>query len=364
MKVSQAVEQLYAKLPFLTDRFTSKVNIDEIVFDGTTATVTTDTAHGLEINDTCTVLGLYSPLSIVSMIRVNTVITVTTVSNHDLTFTNNQQVVIQGANEPEFNGNFNLLSVPSGTTFTVSTVDSGANSSTGSPILEQYSGFSYNQIVGYRTVSEATTTNQFKFEMTTPLTATITSLGSVAVGYRITGAVSFESAVEMYTSVDDEEFWAFVVSNANVASKDRKNNSDAIYTYNRNTGYRQEINQTFSVFVFATASREIDAYPIKDEMQDIASALVQSLCGAQFDNGFSVESYYANVFDSHLTQFYNKGIYSHAFIFQTTTQITDTDIFNPDTDVAFRSIDLEMNLIVDNLQINPDTQTLDATIEF
>lgn len=358
MKVSQAIEQLYSRLPFLTDKFSQKVNISSIVFSGMEAAVTTSTSHGLEILDFFTITGLYAPISISSITRVGEILTVVTDSPHDLTNDFQKNVILSGSIESEFNGVFALRSVIDSLNFTLDTVDSGSVSATGSPILEQKTGNLYNQIVGYKQVSEATTANSFTFALETPLSATIIGLGVVAVGYRITGAVSFESALDMYTKNSDNEYWAFVVSNSNVASKDRKNNSDSIYSYNGNTGYKQEINQTFSVYVFATVSDEIDAYNIKDDMQDVSVYLVNSLCGAKFDNGFAVGNYYSNVFDTHLTQFYNKAIYAHSFIFQTTTQIVNEDIFNPSVDVAFRTINLSMDVVVRSMEIKPDTDKM------
>lgn len=363
MKVSQAIEQLYMKLPFLTDKFTRDVGIVQVEFDEFVVSIKTDTAHGLEVGDTCTILGLYAPLLIDTMTRTNDKILVVTNSAHDLTQGFQTQVTIDGAEEEEFNGIFKLLQVIDKTNFIIETIDSGPTVATGAPILEQTTGSTYGQIVGYRTVTAVSDENTFSFIIQTSITATIESLGSVAIGFRITGAVDFNSALASYTDQPDGEYWAFVVSNANIASKDRKNNSDAILTYNGNTGYRQELNQTFTVFVFATASSHADAYPIKDDMQDMAVALINTLVGAKFDNGLEAENYYGNVFDTHLTQFYDKGIYAHSFIFQTTTQIGNADIFVRNDDVAFREIDLTMNVIVGDLQIKPDTQTLTAHID-
>jgi len=361
MKVSEAIEKLYAILPFLTDKFSQKVSITNITFSGTTATVTTETSHGLGVNDTCTVLDLYAPLDIISINRTSNQLTVITSGNHDITSGFQESVALNGSNEPEFNGTFSIISVDSNTQLTLSTVDSGATVATGSPILEQTTGSSYNGVIGYKTVVSVPDLNSFTYTTQSALSGSISSLGNVAVGFRITGAVSFESALDMYTANSDNEYWAFVVSGSAVASKDRGNNSDAIYVYNTNTGFRQELSQSFSVFVFATASDEIDAYLIKDTMQDVGVSLVKSLVGSKIDDGFTVGDYYATVYDTHLTQFYNKGIYTHNFIFQTTTQINDSDIFTPSNDVAFNSANIEMNVIVEDLQLKPDTQSMTVT---
>ncbi|MCH9735867.1 MAG: hypothetical protein K0U78_15165 [Actinomycetia bacterium] len=363
MKVSQAIEQLYSTLPFLTDKFSSKVGISSVSFSGTEATVVTDSSHELEVGDTCTMLGLYSPLEIASIARSGDRLSVVTSSNHDLTQGYQSNIILSGSNEPEFNGSFPVVSVDSSNRITLSTVDSGPTSATGLPIIEQTTGFSYESVVGYKTVTSVPDLNSFTYEMESELNDTIVNTGSVAVGYRITGAVSFENAHEMYTSNDDGEYWAFVVSGSNTASKDRKNNSDAVYVYNTNTSYRQELNQTFSVFVFATASNNENAYPIKDDMQDIFSALCKSLVGVKFDNGFEAGDYYGNVFDTHLMQFYNSGIYAHNFMFQTTTQMTEDDIYVPSSDVAFNTANISMNVILADMELKPDTESLDAQVD-
>lgn len=362
MKVSQAIEQLYRKLPFLTDKFSDAIDITEIVFSGLTATITTGSAHGLEEGDTCTVLGIYAPLDILSIERTADKLLVTTVSNHDLTKGYQLSVAIAGSTESEFNGTFSILDVVDGTSFLLQTTDAGATVATGSPFLQQETGANYNQITGYKTVVEAPNANSLTFALTNALNATIQGLGRLAVGYRITGATTFESALAMYTNQNDGEYWAFVVSGPSVASKDRQNNSDAVYTFNQNTAFRQEINQNFSVYVFANSSDYTDAYPIKDDMQDISTFLIGSLVGAKFDNGLRSGSYYANVFDNHLTQFYNGAIYAHNFIFQTTTQMTNDDIFVQESDVALRDIDFDMSSIVKSFEIKPNTQILDGQI--
>lgn len=362
MKASQAIEQLYATLPFLTNEFSEKVTITDITFSGTTATVTTESSHGLEVEDTCTILDLYAPLDITSITRVADKLTVVTSSNHDITEGFQESVTLSGSNESEFNGTFGVIGVDSSAEIILSTVDSGATVATGSPILEQKTGFSYNGVVGYKTVTSVANLNTFTYTMQSSLSGSISGSGSVAVGFRITGAVSFESALDMYTANPDDKYWAFVVSGSNTASKDRGNNSDAIYVYNANTGFRQELNQSFSVFVFATASSEVDAYPIKDTMQEIGVSLTKSLVGAKLDNGYGVQDYYGTVFDTHLTHFYNKGMYAHNFIFQTTTQVVNDDIFAESNDVAFNSADIEMNVILADMELKPDTESLTATV--
>ena len=126
MKVSQAIEQLYKKLPFLTDKFSQSVAITNIDFSGLVATVTTSSAHGLEKDDTCTILGLYSPLSITSIERTADKLLVTTSSNHDLTGGFQATATISGATESEFNGTFSILQVVDGTSFILQTTASGS----------------------------------------------------------------------------------------------------------------------------------------------------------------------------------------------------------------------------------------------
>ena len=89
MKVKDAILQMYKTVPFKTDLFTQSIDIDSVVLSSNLATVTTKEYHGLDKDDTCTILGLYFPRDIVSITRVLDKLSIETVSNHD--FTENYQ---------------------------------------------------------------------------------------------------------------------------------------------------------------------------------------------------------------------------------------------------------------------------------
>lgn len=363
MKVQDVIVQLYKTLPFYNSKFTQSVNITDLTISSGVATVTTDIDHNLDPNDTCTIFGLHFPNSIVDITRNldEFIATVEVSGSHDLTKDFQEKVVLRDTGEAEFDGEFELVDVIDSNKFIIKTLnDTALSASTG--FLEEITGYNYNLINGYKSVISVPTTNSFTYSVGSLDGINITSIGEVFTGFRITGAVDFESAYDMYTQQADGEYWAFVVSDANTASKDRKTNSDAIYTNSSGSGYKQEINQNFFIYVFATTSNHMDAFLIKDEMQDIFVDLTKSIVGFKLNNGLITKDYFLTVFDSHVTQFYNKAIYAHSFSFQTTTNITDCDIFATSNDVALRRITFQEGVVFSDMEIKPDTQTLDGDI--
>ena len=103
MKGADIVTRLRSNLPKFTDRFTEEVGIDSITPAGTTATVTTDAAHGLSVGNAVIILGANASISISSITRSGTVATATTSQDHDLTEVYHETVVLSGATEAEFN---------------------------------------------------------------------------------------------------------------------------------------------------------------------------------------------------------------------------------------------------------------------
>jgi DNA-binding beta-propeller fold protein YncE len=98
-----------------------------------TVTITTTAAHGFNVGQVVSILGVTDPPPVMATItssgavRTSNVVTITTTAAH--TFVAGQQVTISGVVDASFNGAFTISSVPSSTTFTFS--QSAANASSG-----------------------------------------------------------------------------------------------------------------------------------------------------------------------------------------------------------------------------------------
>ena len=134
----------------------SSKSVSSIAIDGTTATVTTSTAHGLSDGDPVKIAGANeaelngifqtryvdstsfkfecTPAtdSVSSITRSSTTATVTTSGNHGLT--NGQKVTISGANQSDYNGTY-TIAVTGVATFTYTVANSPVTPATGTIIV-------------------------------------------------------------------------------------------------------------------------------------------------------------------------------------------------------------------------------------
>lgn len=356
MKIQDVVLKLYEELPKHTDKFTASLGIQSITTSSGKAIVTTTTSHELSTGDIVTIGGVNNPISILSMVRNGIFVSVETSIDHDLTENYQDTVIIDGANEPEFNGEFTLVKVPNRRNFVFQKDDSGATTSTGVPELLNGTGLGYNGIYQV-TVTSAT---QFEYDLQAPTGGDgIVDSAKLTVGYRITGAVSVDRALDIYTKKGNDELWAFVVLGNVVANKDRENLSDAIYVYGgTGTQYRQQLIQPLSVYVVAPSTESVSGSPQRDEMEDLFPAFSKSLLGVAFDSKLAQNAYYRIVFDQHGFRDYNTAYYVHEFRFQSVADLTFADTIGESYNVAFRDITLKMST---NL-MNENSPNLDVNI--
>ena len=358
MKAKDVVLQLYSALPALTDKFTEQALIDSITAAGLVATATTSSKHNLTTGDLATITGAFAPVAIESMVRVDSILTVVTSSDHDLSEGYQEQVEITEANEAEFNGSFKLLSVPNRRTFEVEVVDSGPTSSTGSPVLLDGSAFGYNGL--------------FPITVLTPLTFSYALRGAVggsarggnikaSIGYRITAAATPERAAAAYTKQNDNKYWIFVVLGDVSASKDRNIENDAVAAQTGNTAWKQQLIQPFTVFVFMPSSKDIAGRLQRDDAEDIALILFQSLLGTKFDSGLASKALYQTTFSSHGTREYEPAVYVHGYDFATIADLTFGDTIGEPFNVAFRDIGLDIAL--DIMTKDSERLTVDVDLD-
>ncbi len=117
MRLTDIVSQLKAVLPRYTNDFSTNLSITSLVRSGSTVTVTTPTAHGLVAGNKTLIAGAKTPISISSLTANTQIIAgVSTVyanalcaTKHNLTI-NNKTVEISGADQTGYNGSaFDLV---------------------------------------------------------------------------------------------------------------------------------------------------------------------------------------------------------------------------------------------------------------
>jgi len=305
------------------------------------------------VGNVVNISGTLAPVVIDSITRSGTVATATTSSPHDITEGFQNSVTISGANESEFNGTFSLLSSINRKTFNFTVPDSGATVGTGSMLLEDPpSAFGYN---GLKTITAVPAINQFEYILPLALTQAAVGSGVVHSNIQVTGAISIDRAVDMYTEqATQDSMWAFVVLGDTIASKDRTTRNDAITSAAPASDRRQQIYQTFSVYVFKPTTEDTSGREARDDMEDVMASLFKSLLYWAPPTGVASQNGMGVVFVSHGFEQYNTAFYVHEFQFQLVTEVTRQDTIDPDFNVAFRDISLTMQTSLGTEQLTAD----------
>lgn len=351
MKSEEVVALLQANLPALNSSFSNNVSITSLVnTSGIIATADTATPHGLSAGDLVLVSGAQSNISITSLTRSGTIGTLVTATNHDIT--NGLLIIeIDGANEGEFNGSFNIVNVDNRKTIRFSMPDSGATVATGSPeLVDGESPFrGYN---GLQTVTTVPTTTQFTYNLQGSglLPATGTIIGSN--GIRISAGGNIERLIDAYTKQSVSDNWLFVVLNDVNASKSRHILSDGVDNLNRGAqgeGFRQQIIQSLTIYSFIPTSDKLTAREARDESEDLFENICQSVLFYKFDSNLAAGRTNGSlIFTGHGMFAYNSAFYVHQFSFEQMVDLTFLDTVGYDVDTAFRDIDLIMNQTTGN----------------
>lgn len=361
MKASAVITQLINRLPQLTDLFTTDLAVSSITSAGLSATASTTTNHGLSVGSFVNIIGASADVAIASITRSGTVCSVATISDHDLTLSDNdivrgKTVTISGATESEFNGTFVLKRVLNRRNFTFTKTDAGATTATGTPLVVDGAGvFGYS---GLQSVASIVSPTAFTYTLPKALYSPAGGTIVARTDYRVSGAVTSERALEVYTAQEINDLWAFVVIDDVTASRSRHTRTDATDTLTRTSYIKQDLVQPFSVYVIAPSVDDITGRVQRDQMEDLAPIMFKSLIGKKFDSGLTGEQEYITTFVSHGFQGYNGAYYVHGFNFESVAVLTFEDSVGYDDDVAFRDIDTSM-LIDFGTQANAMTAIVD-----
>lgn len=365
MNAEEIVLALATRLPRFTDEFSTIANITSLTRSNTTVTAITDSPHGLRVGQAVNITGALTPIRIESLTRVLGVATLVTDQDHDITFGVPNTVVIEGATESIFNGEFQILSVPNRRAITFAIENSGPIEATGDPLLINGSSplQQYNGLHGITTVSAEDT---FTYEVDN------TSLFSPAFGTikakanaRISAAVSLERLFDAYDEKPQSENWLFVVLDDTVASKRRFILSDATDNTQRQEYFRQQLVEGVNLFLFVPTKQQIAARQARDLAQNLFRPICQSILFERFDTGLFSGHNNALQFVSHGFQAYNTGYYVHRYSFEQVADLLFEDSIGHSEDVAFRDIQLNIKMSigtqVDQLvaDINLDDEPLD-----
>lgn len=354
MKAIDIINQLQIRLPMFSDAFTTDIPIKSITRSGTVMTAVCNDQHNLKPGNIISIIGAITPISISSLTRSGVIGTLVTATPHDLTDKVALTITISGSVEAEFNGTFTRLQIKDRNTITFTMADAGATTATGSPVLE--GGESIFQTYN-KTFQVSATLSSVSFQFIQSVTSLPNPIGTIIArsNPRITAAITFDRAKEMYTSKDTTDKWLFVVLDDSIASKDRHISSDAVSNPQRGHEYRQQVVQNFDLYAFFPVTEELSARESRDQAEDLFRPICQSILFALFDSGLFAGAQNPVSFVNHGVQDYDTSVYTHGYTFQAVVDLTFNDTVGFDDDVAFRDIDLTLF---------PDVNTGDPLVSF
>lgn len=359
MKASDVITQLANELPKSTLSFTASVRVSSLTRSGTVVTVVTAEHHALETGHNVTITGARTAEPLQLITRVKNSIKAATTSPHDLTLGHHEKVTISGADNPEHNGSFPLLTVHNRLEFTYTIPSAVIGIPLGTPVLVEDKRGGYNGRYQIEAINETSFSYEISALPPSPATGNIAAHTAI----RVSGGVDIDSIVLAYTKQPKENLWAFVVIEDSNISRDRSTLNDAA-TLLANTQERRirEI-ENFSVYVFIPTSESISAMAARDQVDDIAPLLYKSLVGAKLPTNLSAPREYVITPESNTFFAYSKAFYVHRFIFQCARDILAGDMFEPSESVAFRdfgfaTLNADTKLQLINVNVDLDERPL------
>lgn len=341
MRASDIITQMSVLLPQLTDKFTTDVSVLSMVRSGTEITVVCNAPHDLEVGQAFAVTGTDVPIAISSLTRSGTVGTLVTATNHDLTEAIAATIRITGATESEFNDTFTRISIVNRKTITFVMADSGAVTATGSPVLRD----AESKLRDYNSTYEVdSVTDPVTFKYTQSVSGLPDPAGTIVLRTkpRISSGINIERIEALYTEHGVDEYWAFIVLEGVTASQSRYIESDALDNQQRNSNFRQQLVEPFTVYVFIPVETEVAARESRDEASDLLRPILRSLLFSRLSTGLYADVLNTVQFAGHDVYSYNTSVYIHAYSFQQVAEIYEEDSVGPDLDVALRDIDFSI----------------------
>lgn len=278
-----------------------------------------------------TIRGAKEPIALTSITRVDGIVTVTSATDHKLSdpslYSLDQlplYVEIAGVTPSGYNGTFELLTVPTGTTFTfsISTTPTTPATVAGYLLLEDQDGFNgYKQVtVTSATTFTYTTTNS---SLGTPAQGTL----QLSAGTRIDYAATPARIAQFYSENSSGALknWMFVVLGGTSIYKNDTIASDLSTAQTRNQNYWYQSQRDLSIYVALSSKSSTLGGAQADTARSYESALLKSLANHVFASALSDSVYQPTVYVANETDDYVDAYYIHRFDFLAKGFITKED---------------------------------------
>jgi len=369
MRAKDIVDQLAAVVPLHTTGFSTSVPVSGVALAGATVTVTTAGPHGLlRDGQEVATTGFSAPVQIdaSTYTRVGASAMFDTLQDHDLTLSERDRarggktISISGANEPELNGVFALMSIPSRSKVVIVVPDTGPAAMTGTPLVDDGGVNLFNLLAPATILSE--TVFSYEIPAAYPLPPAFSG-ASVATSLRIASVLDIDEYLQdVYTRKDVGEDTLIVQLGDVSQSKSRDEETDAATSSSGEYAYNATLLQPFAVYVIQNATNTLTAAEARDRLEEeYVPAIFKALLRAKFETNFTYSSF-RSTFTGHGVYAYfdvngkNKAVYAHEVSFQQLAQIDSLDTYAVAPSVAMRDVSL-------SITTNTGTGELTASVD-
>lgn len=349
MIAQDVVNLLSASLPIHSSAFGDSEPLLSLVVSGATVTAVTAATHGIVDGQNVAINGADAPVQINTgtFSRVGSTASFSTIQDHDLTLSpfdieNGKTVTLSGAAEPEFNGEFVLVSVPSRSSLIIAVADSGPLSISGSPIVDNANGELFN---GLFTASNVTAnTFDYSISIAYPIDAVATN-ATAQTQSRIISVLDINQYLnDIYTEQPLSSHVIAVQLGDVVESKNRNELSDAGSSTSGELSYTPLYIQSFAVYIIQNVTNDITGAIARDRVEsEYVPAIFKSILRAKFDTQFSLSGYRCTCSGHGAFAYFdaegkNKAVYTHEITFEMLAQLDAGDMVGPDSNVAMRNV--------------------------
>lgn len=353
MKAQQVIAQLQNVLPRLTNLFSDELEITAISQKGGLAYITTELKHPFQTGNYVNISGVRIKNKLSSLTRTGSKALAITEYPHDLTLGYQLTANISGADQEEYNGDKQIVSVSGINQFEFMVPGVPDSPATGDICLNELRLEGFN---GWQKIT-VVDSNTFSYPLTLTLPELVPEVINAKCRYnlRISGHVSIEATIDSYTqrvknsTSTDTRLWAYVVLENVDVSKNRNIETDTTDLSSAGDRYQQRLINRFSVFVFCPTTVNISALDARDLMENIAAFMWASILRVKFPTGLSTYPWSQTTTLGHELSGYNDAFLMHRFKFEAVSDLTLGDTTPPDANVAFREIDFGfLNQAIDN----------------
>ena len=361
------VDKLAESMPLYTSDFGDSIAITSIVPTGSTALVTTPTAHGKANGDTIVIIGADAPVEIDTgtFLRTGSQAVFETLQDHDLTLSvrdiakGGRTITISAATEAEFNGTFTLISVVNRRKLIIAVDDSGSTTISGLPIVEDANGGIFNGI--FQVANVTTLTLEYALPVDYALPAS--GLPVLQINIEIASALDIDQyLIDVYTKQAIGNNQLIVVLGDVTQSKSRTETTDASDSDSGQQDFTPTLIQPFAVYIIINATQSLTGSDLRDTVEaSYIPAIFKSILRAEFDTGFAI-SQFKTTFTGHGVYAYgdptgkNKAIYVHEVAFEQLAKLYESDAVGPVDNVAMRDFSF-------TIKSNIGTEEMTASID-